>query len=146
MITRILTLTTLLLLAGCPESIPFSGGELGGTVSPAPTDWTDVAQAQVVRLETRPEDPYSVRLWVIGMGPLLYVHAGANRTTWVENIESNPNVRLQIGETLYELRAVRVEDADEFVTFADAYETKYGHRPSNEDVSEAYLFRLEPRV
>ena len=142
---RTLTITTLLLLAGCSDHIPFSGGELEGALSPAPNDWSDVAQADIVQLETQPDDPYSVKLWVIGMGPVLYVHAGANRATWVEHIEANPDVRLLIGESLYELRASRVEDGEEFKTFSDAYEIKYGNRPRNEDVSEAYLFRLEPR-
>jgi hypothetical protein len=79
------------------------------------------------------------------MGPGLYVHAGANRATWVEHIEQDPNVRVLIGASLYELRAVRVESAEEFAAFAEVYEVKYGNRPRNENVDEAYLFRLMPR-
>jgi hypothetical protein len=126
--------------------IPFSGGKLEGRLTPAPEEWTGVAQAEVIQLETLPSDPYSVKLWIIGMGKLLYVHAGANRATWVENIEVNPEVRLLIDGLLYELRASRVEDAAEFEAFSDAYEVKYGNRPRNENVNEAYLFRLESRV
>jgi hypothetical protein len=97
-------------------------------------------------LETNPDDPYSVNLWVIGSGASLYVHAGANRAKWVEHIEGNPNVRVKIHDALYQLKAMRVVDASEFARFSDVYETKYGNRPRNENVAEAYLFRLEART
>ena len=41
--------------------------------------------------------------------------------------------------------ATRVEAQDEFDRFSDAYEKKYGRRPRNENVGEAYLFRLAAR-
>lgn len=139
------SLIAALLLCGCSDMIPFSGGRLEGTLSPAPADWTLAAQPDVVQLETRPGDPYSVKLWVIGLGPAVYVHAGANRATWVEHIDANPDVRLLIGDALYELRAIRVNDPEEFKAFSNAYEIKYGRRPRNENVAEAYLFRLDAR-
>ena len=132
------------LLAGC-DLIPFSGGALSGNLTEPPADWTDVARPEIIELETNPAEPYSVKLWIIDMGPDLYVHAGANRATWVEHIEQDPNVRLLIEESLYELRAERVESAEEFAAFAEVYELKYGNRPRNENVNEAYLFRLLPR-
>ncbi|MEQ8861484.1 MAG: hypothetical protein RIC56_22800 [Pseudomonadales bacterium] len=139
------SLITAVLLCGCSDVIPFSGGVLTGTPAAAPADWTEAARPDVVQLETRPGDPYSVKLWVIGLGPALYVHAGANRATWVEHIDDNPDVRLLIGDALYELRAIRVNDPQEFEAFSNAYEIKYGRRPRNENVAEAYLFRLEAR-
>ena len=137
-------LAALLILGGC-DLIPFSGGALSGNLTAAPEDWTQVASADVIELETNPAEPYSVKLWIIGMGPDLYVHAGANRATWVEHIEQDPQVRLLIEDSLYELRAVRVESAEEFSAFAAVYEEKYGNRPRNENVNEAYLFKLLPR-
>jgi hypothetical protein len=143
MIHRVLSLAVLL-LAGC-DFVPFSSGELVGTLTPAPDDWTVTASAEVIEIETNPSDPYSVKLWIVGLGPSLYVHAGTNRAAWVEHIEADPSVRLLIGNSLYELHALRVDDPGEFRTFADAYEIKYGRRPGNENVSEAYLFRLNQR-
>jgi hypothetical protein len=140
MLLMLATLAT----AGC-SYLPFSGGELSGTLTPPPEDWTDVAAVDIVSLETQPSDPYSVKLWVLGVGPDLYVHAGANRATWVEHIEANPDVRLLVGENLYELQAVQVKDQAEFDRFAEPYEAKYGNRPRNENVSEVYLYRLEKR-
>ncbi len=126
--------------------VPFSGGELNGQPTPPPADWTQVASADIIELETNPTEPYSVKLWIVGYGPNLYVHAGANRATWIEHMEVDANVRLLIGQSLYELRGERVTSAEEFKSFADVYEQKYGNRPRNENVQEAYLYRLVPRA
>ena len=98
-----------------------------------------------VQFETNPVEPYSVNIWVIAMDPYLYVHAGANRAQWVENMEADARVRLQVEDSIYELKAARVAGQDEFDRFSDAYEKKYGRRPRNESVEEAYLFRLAAR-
>ena len=133
-------------LAGCGGPfVLLPGGELSGTVTAAPADWSLLAEVGTVQLETAPGDPYSVNIWAIGMGPAVYVHAGANRSTWVEHMEADPRVRMRVGDALYELAAERVTEQPEFDRFAGAYDDKYGRRPRNEDVGEAYLFRLSPR-
>jgi hypothetical protein len=133
-------------LAGC--SRPFAllpGGALEGPLAPAPTDWSFSDAVNTVQLETRPGDPYSVNLWMIGIAGDAYVHAGASRSAWVENIEADPKVRLRVDGAVYELVAARVTAQAEFDRFSDAYEKKYGIRPRNENVGEAYLFRLSAR-
>jgi len=77
--------------------------------------------------------------------PYAYVHACANRSEWVEHLEADPNARLRVEGSIYELTAARVEARDEFDRFSDGYEEKYGRRPRNENVDEAYLFRLGAR-
>jgi hypothetical protein len=86
-----------------------------------------------------------VNIWVIALDEHLYVHAGTNRSTWVENLETDPNVRMQIEGSVYELVAARVESQALFDRFSDAYEEKYGRRPGNESVGEAYLYELGAR-
>jgi hypothetical protein len=133
-------------IAGCGG--PFlllPGGALEGPTAPAPESWSFTDGVKTVQLETRPADPYSVNVWVIALGEHLYVHAGTRRNAWVENLESDPNARLRVGGSLYALVAARVDDQAEFDRFADAYERKYGRRPRNENVAEAYLFRLGAR-
>jgi len=132
--------------AGC--SGPFvllPGSALEGATVAAPGDWSFTDAVSTVQLETLPADPYSVNIWVIALGEHLYVHAGANRSEWVENMEADPNVRIRVDESIYELRASRVETQEEFDRFSDAYEKKYDRRPRNENVAEAYLFRLAAR-
>jgi hypothetical protein len=140
----VLLATVVLLLSACGY-VPFSSGKLEGTVTPVPADWSGLAEASIVQLETNPDDPYSVKLWVIGLGSSLYVHAGDNLANWVAYIQQNPDVRLLMDGSIYELRAERVRDAAEFERFSGAYEKKYGSRPRNENVAEVYLFRLEAR-
>ncbi len=135
-----------LALAACAEPfVLLPGGALEGATVPAPESWSFTDDIQTMQLETLPADPYSVNIWVTAVGPSLYVHAGTSRSRWVVNMDSDPEVRLRVNESIYELAASRVEGQDEFDRFSDAYEQKYGRRPRNENVAEAYLFRLDPR-
>jgi len=136
----------LTLHAGCKSPFVLApGGALEGTTTAAPADWAFTDAVSTVQLETNPADPYSVNIWVIALGPHLYVHAGANRSAWVEHMEADPKVRLRVDESIYELAAARVTEQAEFDRFADAYEKKYDRRPRNESVTDAYLFRLAAR-
>lgn len=143
MFVRIIAVHTFLLIVGCGPFLLLPGGKLDGAAKPTPSDWSIADDVDTVQLETRPGDPYSVNIWAVGMGAGLYVHAGANRSQWVENMQANRAVRVRVEDNLYDLRASRVEGQDEFDRFSDAYEQKYGSRPRNENVREAYLFRLE---
>jgi hypothetical protein len=129
---------------GSPVAL-LPGGALSGAIASAPGDWAFSDAVETVQLETRPSDPYSVNIWMIGLGDAAYVHAGTNRAAWVEHIEADAHVRLRVDGALYELAGSRVASQEEFDRFSDAYERKYGRRPRNENVDEAYLFRLEPR-
>ena len=133
-------------VAGCEGPfVLLPGRALEGSAAATPDDWSFTDEVDTVQLETRSNEPYSVNIWVIAIGEHLYVHAGDNRSTWVENMEADPNVRLRVGATIYELVASRVDAQEEFDRFSAAYEQKYGRRPGNENVAEAYLFRLAVR-
>jgi hypothetical protein len=133
-------------IPGCSgPTVLLPGGALDGKTTEAPADWSFTDAVSTIQLETQPADPYSVNIWVIALGPNLYVHAGANRSTWVEHMEADPNVRLRVGDAIYELTAARVTEQGELDRFADAYERKYDRRPRNENVAEVYLYRLSAR-
>jgi hypothetical protein len=140
-----LVLTASIAACGGP-CLLLSGRALEGRAAAIPESWSFTEAVDTVQLETRPSDPYSVNIWAIALGQHLYVHAGTNRSTWVENIEADPNVRLRANDSIYELQATRVDAQEEFDRFSDAYEKKYGTRPRNESVREAYLFRLGARA
>ncbi len=139
-----LSLGVLLVACGGPFVL-LPGGSLEGKTEPAPQSWSFTDAIDTVQLETNPADPYSVNIWVVALSDALYVHAGDNRAAWVEHMESDPDVRLRADGTIYDLAGARVESQGEFDHFSDAYEKKYGRRPGNENVAEAYLFRLTPR-
>jgi len=142
------SILALLLVASFGCNGPFvltSGGALEGEVTPVPADWSFTDEVNTIQLETNPEEPYSVNLWLVALGERVYVHAGTSRSRWVEHLEGDPRARLKVEDSLYELAASRVETQEEFDRFSDAYEAKYGVRPRNENVADVYLFALAPR-
>ncbi len=121
------------------------GGELDGPVASVPADWVFTDEISTIEIETNPSDPYSVNIWAVGLDDSLYLHAGDNRTSWIEHLEADPRLRARIEDQIYELSAVRVTGETEFARFADAYEEKFGLRPRNENLAEIYVIRLEAR-
>lgn len=136
----------LVCLLGCGPTLIFPGGELSGPVAAVPEDWGLLDEISTIQLETHPAEPYSVNVWAVGIGSRLYVHAGANRSRWVENLIADPLARVRVDGTIHPVVAVRVEDPTEFSVFADAYQKKFGMRPRNENVADVYLYRLDPRT
>lgn len=145
MTRSILALVLSSFVIACGPTLVFPGGELHGTPATTPDDWSFTEEISTIQIETRPGDPYSVNIWAVGIDERLYIHAGANRATWVEHLEVDPAVRARIEDRIYGLEAVRVESQAEFDVFADAYDAKYGVRPRNENVDEVYLFALVAR-
>jgi hypothetical protein len=136
-------LVLLIALTGCGPFLLLPGGELEGRSASVPANWGLLEDISTVQIETRPGDPYSVNIWAVSAAAGLYIHAGDNRAAWVEHLEVDPSIRLRAGDSIYSLKAARVETQGEFDAFASAYEAKYSVRPGNEIVGEAYLFRLD---
>lgn len=132
-------------ILGCGPTLLLPGGALSGPDSEAPVDWSFSDEVSTIQLETNPADPYSVNIWAVGLGDRLYVHSGTNRATWIEHMETDPQVRAKVGESIFALQAEQVTSAEEYSIFANAYEKKYGNRPRNENISEIYLYRLVSR-
>jgi hypothetical protein len=132
---------------GCEPWGPLPGGRLSGEVAPnPPSDWSLADEYEIVQIETRPSDPYSVNLWGAGVGESFFVAAGEGETAdWAQHLVDDPNVRLRVGETIYELRAVRIQDEAEVARFMTALVRKYEFEPTEEQRREAWLFRLDPR-
>jgi len=143
---RLLLPLTLICLAGCSEPfIVFAGGELSGEVKTPPEEWSELRDEETFQLETRPDDPYSVNIWAVGIGDDAYIGTGPDGTNWTEHIAADPRVRLRVGNTLYALRAVPVTDADERRAVARRYADKYGMDPDQNWLADALVYRLERR-
>ncbi len=144
-----------LLLTACSEPFgPFAGGRLSAPVAEQPfLDWKRIATVDTVFIETRPEDPYSVQTWVIALDGVLYIptslitgdEAPASRT-WAQNVEANPEVRLQIDDRIYPMRASRVTDADLQQRLLEAFQRKYASELVEIDshARAAWLYGLRP--
>ncbi len=134
------------LLGGCSEPfIVFAGGELSGEVAEPPADWSDIRDEETFQLETRPEEPYSVNIWAVGIGEHVYIGTGPDGTNWSDYIREDPRVRLRVGETIYPLRAEPVTDRQERRQVAAAYAEKYGLDREENWLQNALVFRLDRR-
>ena len=114
-----------------------------------------------MQLETRPSRPYSINIWAVSSGSAFYISSESWRSLlrlgdarWVGHITDDPRVRLRIGETLYERKAVRVQDPAEVASVLTLFEKKYGSGTplerrlddrAPEDWEGVRVFRLDPR-
>jgi hypothetical protein len=146
-VSRFLVPIAALVLAtglGCDPFFTFSGGALSGEVKPVPADWAFTDEVDTIQLETRPDDPYSVNVWGVAVGNDIYV-AGAAGRTWAGYIAADPDVRLRVGDDIYELRAEQTEDPAELEAFLVAAKKKYDFELDPEDRYGATLYRLKAR-
>jgi len=142
---RIASAGLLLALMGCGPITMLPGGQLSGQIEPVPADWGFTDAVKTVQLETRPSDPYSVNIWGVGVGKRFYVAAGDPESRWAAHIAENPDVRLRVDQSLYELRAERSDDPGEREAFLAAVQRKYDWEPDADQENEAILFRLVAR-
>ncbi len=153
-----------LLGTGCVPFLVFPGGELRGALaSSAIDDWGFTDEVEFVQIETRPDRPYSVQVYGVGSGDAFYIASqgwrgalgSTSRARWIGHLAEDPRVRLRVGETLYELEAVRVEDDFEVERVRELFLAKYGdaaeswgfwrRQPRAPRASEAFVYRLDPR-
>ena len=125
--------------------IGFPGGRLSGVDRQKPDDWSAAADIGTIQLETRPDDPYSVNLWGVGIGSDFYVATRAEGTAWTENINADPRVRLRVGAHIVSLSAILVSDAAERGRVYEAYADKYDANLDANIGDEGLIFRLDAR-
>jgi len=126
---------------------PIPGGALEGPTASVPADWSAVMQGDraLCEVESRPSNPHSIQLECFTYEGSLYVqsHRWAQSSWWpvkswaVVWLE-NPDVRVRIGESLYDLRATQVSAGPE----RDAVLGLRGYAPIPAGI---VLFRFEPR-
>ena len=134
----------LIAAAACEPIYVFPGGSLSGPEHPAPADWTFADDEEVVQLEARPSNPYSVNLWGVRVGPHYYVSSSSG-ADWVTMVANDPSVRLRIAGRVYPLTASAVTDAAELDAVLAAYVAKYDVDPNEDFPPNVAVFRLGPR-
>lgn len=141
---RSLAALALGLALGCG---PLPGGSLGGEVTPLPSDWSAVlgGERAFCEIESRPQDPHSIQVECFLYEGQLYAqsHRWALADWWpVESWAAiwlaRPDVRVRIGEQIFELRAVHVTDA----AVREPLLKRRGYDPVPEGI---VLFRFEAR-
>jgi hypothetical protein len=135
------------------------GTWLSGELVEAPVeDWSFTDEFEEIFVETRTwyGIPHSVTTVCAADGAALYIPSVyfeggefPDARLWNRNVVRDPRVRLQIGDRLYEGRAVVVEDARERDAAIAAFARKYpfwqelAAKPERER-PRVYFFRLDP--
>ena len=114
-----------------------------------PSDWsfTDAHREIEIQVATPYVIPHSVTIWCAANGDELYVGArnpGSKR--WPGWVARDPNVRLRIGDEIYDVRLSIIEDADRIAQVRRAYVAKYElPDPPPEDGPPMRYWSVAPR-
>ena len=98
-----------------------------------------------MQLEFRPDKPYSINIWAVGIGQDMYIATGEDGTRWTEYLQQTPLVRVRVRESIYQLNAVRVFDTSEQQSVTQAFVAKYNLDEDNWVVT-GQVFRLDRRT
>jgi hypothetical protein len=116
-------------------------GLSGEVVTEAVESWSFSDEFEDVFIETRTRYflPHSVTIWCTAIGTQLYIAAlDPEEKHWVANVRRDPNVRLKIGDKIYEQRLEPTTEAGTIEFIDRAFENKYGYDESESDVPAAY--------
>lgn len=142
-----LMLASITLVCACSGPMgPIAGGELEGTPTAWPEDWTFTDAIENVLLQTNPDDPYSVTVWMVVDDNAPYVAAASTDSRWARNMRNDSRVVLSVEGMLYEASAVTVTTRDDIDRVIRAYLDKYEIESTEDFVQEGgVLFRLQQR-
>ncbi len=125
-----------------------AGRELSGTEVAYPADWAFTEAHGTIAVEVRPDAPHSVTTICFVHEGVLHVPAmNAGEKEWPSIVLGDPRVRLKIGDSIYPVRAIRLEVADPAPYLASAGK-KYAQMAERADdpPPDVWLFRIEPRT
>lgn len=123
---------------------------LTGEAAQFPSDWSFADEHREIAIEVR--TPYllahSVTIWCRSMDGRLYVGARAPETKrWPGWVDRDPNVRLGIGEQVFAVRLVPLDDPEEIESLRGAYAEKYDvPYPPREGSPGSRYWAVEPRA
>ncbi len=154
----LLMLIAVALCGACDPLDRRPGAWLSGEVAPTPESWafTDEYQEVFVETATWYGIPHSVTTVVAVADGRLYVPSIYEQPAefpgtkfWNKNIARNPDVRLKIGDAIYELQAHPVTDDAEFQRGFEALADKYGFWKKGLQDRESrptfVIIRMDPR-
>jgi hypothetical protein len=104
------------------------GLRLAGESVAIPADWSFTNDHQLIAVEVQTPYflPHSVTIWCAEVDGVLYVGArNPESKRWPGWVNADPDVRLKIGERLYEVSLIPLDDPDRLDRLRQAYTVKY---------------------
>lgn len=128
---------------------PLVGGRLDGSQRAAPADWNFTDEHFTIAVEVQPADPYSVTVVCFVSAGELYIPArNAAEKDWPQMALADGRARVRVGDDLYPVQLVKVEDDSERERVFKAASEKYPQlaAQSGERIpGSVWLFRAERR-
>ncbi len=122
-------LMTAIVVVACEPSGRTPGQWLrGNVVEPLPQDWafTDDYQEVFVEVATPYFVPHSVTIWCAQVDGKLFIGArDPESKNWPGWLDKNPDIRLKIGDKLYDVAAADFSDEETLAAVRSAYAEKY---------------------
>ena len=126
-------LTMAIFLAACEPNGPTSGQWLrGDVVEPLPQEWAFTDDYQEVFVEVTPPYfiPHSVTIWCAHVDGKLFIGArDPDSKNWPGWMDKNRDIRLKIGDKLYDVTAADFSDEKLLEAVRLAYTEKYNLPP-----------------
>ena len=124
---------------------PIPGGAFVGPVSAETAPKWD-GLPEVIELEIRPSEPWSLSVWNVVIDGQLYVPSAMGaRRRWTAVALDDPRVRIRAGDQIYEQRIVRVTDPAQRQRIGQAVAERYELAPPDPNDDTTWFFRIEPR-
>jgi hypothetical protein len=125
------------------------GMHLAGDPAPIPADWSFTAAHREIAVEVATPYllPHSVTVWCAADGADLYLGARDPDTKrWPGWVDRDPDVRLGIGDAVYDVRLAPVDDATALERVRAAYAAKYELPASTGEAPPIRYWRVAPRT
>ncbi len=115
-------------VAACEPSDRTPGLWLSGEFTEFPDDWTFTQEHKEIFVEVT--TPYfvshSVTIWCAALDGTLYIGArNPDEKNWPGWVDTDPNVRLKIGEQLYDVALEPLDDEEILTALRAVYADKY---------------------
>jgi len=117
-----------LLLTACEPSDNRPGLWLSGKVEAFPSDWSfsDDFKLIAVQVATPYGLPHSITIWCVQLEGTLYIAASRPESKrWPGWVEDDPDIKLKLGDRLFEGRLQRLNSTTEISPVSEAYTVKY---------------------
>jgi len=104
------------------------GLRLSGESAAIPADWSFTNDHQLIAVEVQTPYflPHSVTIWCAELDGVLYVGArNPESKRWPGWVDADPDVRLKIGERLYEVSLIPFDEPERLGRLRRAYVAKY---------------------
>ncbi len=108
----------------------------GEVIQQAVDDWSFSSDVKEIFIETTTSYgiPHSVTAWCVIVGDKLYVAADdADKKSWVTNVARDPNVRIKIGDKVYEQKLAPITDAAIQASIDSGFARKYDYEEEGDD-------------